>query len=388
MTSDKRSSLNTQISEEAAEWFIEFRTGEVDAAGRAAFDEWVRRSPEHLRAYVEIAAIWNEGSSVDAQRTLDIETLTTRARAEGNLVPLNPGSNGTAEGSVPDVRHDSLGAGHVPPAAQAPTVSRSVLRPRTFAIAASLLAALAGASVLTWFHFYGAPTYATEPGEQRTIRLADGSTVEMNSRSRVRIEFTNAERTVELLDGQALFRVAKNPSRPFTVVSGDTRVRAVGTQFDVYKKRDGTTVTVIEGRVAVLAPGQTAQVPPDVVTGRTHQPANAALVTPAVFLSTGEQVTISARTAPQPIRTNVAVATAWTQGQLVLESATLSEAAEEFNRYGARRLTVRDSGVHPLRLSGVFSTDPDFLIRYLKARADITVHETEREVQINRRDTP
>src|SRR6266404_6654330 len=114
MTSDKRSSLNTQISEEAAEWFIEFRTGEVDTARRAAFDEWVRRSPEHLRAYVEIAAIWNEGSSVDAQRTLDIETLTTRARAEGNLVALNTGPSNTAEASVPDVRHDPLGAGHVP----------------------------------------------------------------------------------------------------------------------------------------------------------------------------------------------------------------------------------------------------------------------------------
>src|SRR6266853_5244249 len=270
MTSDKRSSLNTQISEEAAEWFIEFRTGDVDAAGRAAFDEWVRRSPEHLRAYVEIAAIWNEGGSVDAQRTLDIETLTTRARAEGNLVTLNTGSDSTAEASVLDVYNNSLNGDHVPSAAQAPTVSRSVLRPRTFAIAASLLTALAGASLLTWFHFYNAPTYVTEPGEQRTIRLADGSTVEMDSRSRVRLEFTDAERTVELVDGQALFRVAKNPSRPFIVVSGDARVRAVGTQFDVYKKRDGTTVTVIEGRVAVLAPGQTAQVRPDVGTGRTQ----------------------------------------------------------------------------------------------------------------------
>src|SRR5882672_10407400 len=210
MTSNKRSSLNTQTSEEAAEWFIEFRTGEVDTAGRAAFDEWVRRSPEHLRAYVEIAAIWNEGSSVDAQRTLDIETLTTRARAEGNLVSLNTGPNNTAEASVPDVCSDSLNGGHVPSAAQAPTASRTALRPRTVAIAASLLTALAGASLLTWFHFYGAPTYVTEPGEQRTIRLADGSTVEMNSRSRLRIEFTDAERTVELLDGQALFRVAKN----------------------------------------------------------------------------------------------------------------------------------------------------------------------------------
>jgi ferric-dicitrate binding protein FerR (iron transport regulator) len=57
-------------------------------------------------------------------------------------------------------------------------------------------------------------------------------------------------RDIELLSGQALFDVAKDPGRPFVVRSGGTEVRAVGTQFDVYKKHHGVVVTVIEGRVS------------------------------------------------------------------------------------------------------------------------------------------
>ena len=60
---------------------------------------------------------------------------------------------------------------------------------------------------------------------------------------------------VELVEGQALFRVAKDHARPFVVQTAGIRVRAVGTQFDVYRKASGTQVTVVEGRVAVFAPG-------------------------------------------------------------------------------------------------------------------------------------
>jgi hypothetical protein len=105
-----------------------------------------------------------------------------------------------------------------------------------------------------------------------------------------------------------------------------------------------------------------------------------------VYLSAGEQVTLTREVPPKPVRANVSAATAWTQHQLVLESAPLNDVAEEFNRYSTRKLVVEDSGNHPLRLSGVFSTDPDFLIRYLRDRPDITVHETDSEIYISHHD--
>jgi transmembrane sensor len=164
-------------------------------------------------------------------------------------------------------------------------------------------------------------------------------------------------------------------------------VRAVGTQFDVYRKSEGTVVTVLEGRVAVTTDGLNAVASPNGPSTPVVADFLERITAPdTALLSAGEQVTLTRAVAPKPIRANVSAATAWTQHQLVLESKPLSEVAEEFNRYSARKLMVEESGRHPLRLSGVFSTDPDFLIRYLRDRPDITVRETESEIHISHHD--
>src|ERR1700736_2597807 len=85
--------LNTQIYEEACEWFVEFRSGDLDSSAQREFDLWVRRSPEHLAAYFEIAAIWNEGSFVDSMREWDTDTLISQAAADSAIiVPFQPQS--------------------------------------------------------------------------------------------------------------------------------------------------------------------------------------------------------------------------------------------------------------------------------------------------------
>jgi len=106
-------------------------------------------------------------------------------------------------------------------------------------------------------------------GEQRSIALADGSIIDLNARSRIRVRLSKDERDVELLQGQALFHVAKDNSRPFVVRSDTTVVRAVGTEFDVYRKKNGTVITVLEGRVVVESPyAATDQLSPRRVKGR------------------------------------------------------------------------------------------------------------------------
>jgi transmembrane sensor len=378
MTHDSRVRLNGQISEEAAEWFIEFRTGDIDNAGRRAFDAWLRSSPQHLCAYLEIAAIWNEGGSLDARRELDLDTLIALARWEDNIVSLDVRSPEAAAASRSDRAR--------------PTATKA----HRLAIAASLAFVVLSAAALFWVQSYRAATYETLVGEQRSIRLADGSVVTLNSRSRVLIRFTKHERTVELLEGQALFQVAKNPARPFVVRSGDANVRAVGTQFDVYKKRSGTIVTVLEGKVAVLAAidlGVVNSSGPYALPAQPRSPFEESGQRPsapepdaAVLLSAGEQLTVSAQALPRPTHVNVAATTAWRQRQLVFESAPLTEVAEEFNRYSTRKLVVEDLTSNELRLSGVFATDPDFLVNYLRERPDITVHETNAEIRIVRHD--
>jgi transmembrane sensor len=381
--------FNRQIADEASEWFVEFRVGDVDAAARERFDEWLRRSPEHIRAYMEIARTYVEMPNPHGTKPLDVEALIAYASSGENIVPFDP------VGSSPSHEPRALAQ---PKAQQgrAATHTRSPRR-RFLAVAASaLMVALAGG---VWWQSARYPSYSTDIGERRSITLADGSTVDLNARSKLRVEFSKNERRVELLDGQALFQVAKDKNRPFIVASGEATVRAVGTQFDVYRKDSGTTVTVLEGRVAVYSTAaQPATSPPASVKPEAqmlatpHSEAASSnppgLVDPsgsgAIFLSAGEQVTVTrAQTLPAPARVDIAVTTAWMQRRLIFDGSKLSDVVQEFNRYNKRQLVIEDAQLSDFHVSGVYSsTDPSSLIRFLREQRGMKITENENEVQI------
>ena len=331
-----RSRLNTQIYDEACEWFIECRAGDLSETSRSQFDCWLRKSPEHLSAYLEIAAIWNEGPSLDPSNKWDLQTLVSQANEDtGNVVTFARGE---------------LAA--IPPTEVPPR------RWRVFAIAACVATlVLVAAATSAWFVLSRAPVYVTATGEQRSLALEDGSAIELNSRSKIQVRYSKYERTVELLEGQALFDVTKDIARPFVVRSGEMWVRAVGTQFDVYKKPRGTVVTVLAGRVAVQG----------------------------VILATGEQAIVTPETVRKMEHPNVAGATAWTQRQIVFDSASLAEVAEEFNRYNPRELVIDRAALGNLHVSGIFSsTDSASLIRFLRQRPGLRITETPAEIRVEK----
>jgi transmembrane sensor len=363
-----RVKLNAQIYEEASTWFVESRAGDLDVSARRDLDKWLRKSPEHLSAYLEIAAIWSEGPALDASRRWDAESLIAQARMEpDNVVALG----GTSV--IPKLEE------LVPPSPAIESVAppRTPSHHRLFALASSVAALIAVGGTCAWLA-YSLPEYSTTVGEQRSIELADGSTVSMNSKSRIRVRYSKGERAIDLLEGQALFHVTKDRARPFIVSADGTRVRAVGTEFDVYEKRAGTVVTVLEGAVAVLAP---------VATGALR-PASDAVnpdVNSMISVSAGEQVTVTPKVTRKADHANLAAATAWTERRIIFESATLSEVAEEFNRYNRRQLVIQDPQLYDFHISGMFaSTDPDSLIRFLRERPGVEVIETESEIRISK----
>jgi transmembrane sensor len=425
---------NPQISEEAAEWFIEFRSGDVDPEGRRAFDAWLRASPEHLRAFIEMSALWHESGSIDPERKFSIEDIIARASAESTVIDFDAGTasrdSETSHVSVgyantKTARADGAGwmsAGQGAERQRTATVvsgesgRRAPNRLRRVALLATA-ATVVGLMVIVFVvrgQFHRQPVYATEVGEQRSFRLADGSTVILDSRSRLRLDFDDSVRAVDLLQGRALFRVAANPGRPFIVHAGGTTVRVMGTQFDVNENARATVVTVVEGRVAVYSGGgvggigngrgqldthQDEITQGDSTRGNTTQRDSTrgdstqrdstqgdSTQDDFTLLSAGEQLSVTAgEGSAQPVHANVSSVTAWTQGRLILESASLTEVADEFNRYSSRKLVAEDHGLAPLKLSGVFATDPDFLIQYLRNRPDIVVRETNTEVHIVRK---
>jgi transmembrane sensor len=404
--------LNRQILEEASDWFVNFRVGDVDAEASERFDEWLRRSPEHIRAYWEIAKTYVGLPPASAMSKVKADELISygQSHTSANVVPLNPSSR------IPEPRAPNV----VRAEGQIVVPGRSPRRHFLAAVAFAFALLIAGA---VWWQVQRYPLYATDAGERRSITLADGSTVDLNARSKLRIEFSNAERRVELMEGQALFQVAKDKHRPFLVHSGDALVRAVGTQFDVYRKDSGTTVTVLEGRVAVYstAHSETPIERPNTASQATNTEANAPSQqllpgastrdfssntsrahgrsgagaelpsppsdpsgTPAVFVSAGEQVTVTpdAIATPTPQHADLAAATAWMQRKLIFEGSKLIDVASEFNRYNTRHLVIEDSKLKDLQISGVYSsTDPASLIRFLQDQG-LKVTEDERELRI------
>jgi transmembrane sensor len=367
------------IVAEASAWFVEFREGHVPSQTRARFVEWLRRSPEHIQAYLEVSAAWSELPTRDPEGRFDVAALVARAHAsrDENVVPLGAPARG----------EDTPAAG-----------DNGFWRARAGLSAAAALASLAVAlGAWQWWH---AGAYATGVGEQRTVRLSDGSTVELNALSRIQVRLSRDRRDIELNEGQALFHVAKDPTRPFIVRTGDTDVRAVGTEFDVYRKLSGTTVTVLEGEVAVLpTDGQhlgTANrnvpdtVPPagDASPGRATPPEP--LGTPAaaaILLSAGEQITVTAHQVSKPKKTDTAAATAWTEQRLIFEATPLGDVAAEFNRYNAKKLVIGDAALGSLGISGVYSSaDPAALIGFLRAQPTLAITETQDEIRVTRRE--
>lgn len=447
MTSDSKMNLNLPIYEQAAEWLIELREGEVDVAERERLDAWFRASPEHIRAYLELSAIWEDGADPELDRTQSTEELIERGRRRNNIIALTAGppappgntsespSQGTeslaesARGQSFEATSASKTSDEEPrspremPQEHRDRVPRALWRGRrrpVWAAAAIVACAVAGAGVYQYAQRN--LTFATDTGEQRFVKLVDGSTMELNSRSRVRIRFTDGERDVDLIEGQALFHVAKDPARPFIVHSGSTLVRAVGTQFDVYRKANGTTVTVVEGRVAVLSPIIQAErarspsgsaVSPEVPSSDHSTPSflpkevtRAAPTAPAsqnpegsapadkvlssasnaIYLSAGEQITIGAQVVPHAMRTDTAVATAWIQHELVFDSVPLIEVAQEFNRYNSRQLVISDPGLRDFHITGIFSSaDPASLLKFLRAQHDIVVEETDENIRVSKK---
>lgn len=329
-----RRELGAGILEEASSWVIELSEGELDAQQRAQLDRWLRRSPEHVQAFLEISAAWEESSRLKAPRDAELDALIARVISESNVVPLAAS----------------------PPAIRVRHKPRSLVQ--RLAIAASVVLAV---GTLAWWGLARPESYSTRIGEQRSIALADGSVVQLNSQSQLRVRFSKNERLVELSRGQALFEVFKDASRPFIVVSDSARVKAVGTQFDVNHHKQGIVVTVVEGRVAVTQPS-------------TTQP---------MYLVAGDRVTLGSNVAPRTERANVDSALAWTHRRLIFDDTPLTEVIEEFNRYNVRRFVIDDASLEGFHIRGTFDANkPERLVTFLSQRFDLSVVETQEEIRL------
>lgn len=192
--------------------------------------------------------------------------------------------------------------------------------------------------------------YRTGVGERRVVKLPDGSIVTMNTSTRMAVAFTDGRRLIRLSRGQALFEVAHDAARPFTVEAADRQVTALGTIFEVRVDPGRVNVILFRGRVVVDRQ-------PDAGSGNDE-----VRVQPTI-LKPGQQFDVELG-APQKVATvDVDRQSLWRTGFVEFDDETLGHAVAEMNRYASKPIVLDNDGVASLRVSGLFRTgSPDQFI--------------------------
>lgn len=182
-------------------------------------------------------------------------------------------------------------------------------------------------------------TFATPIGGHMTVKLADGSVIELNTDTVLHTDFTPEKRAVQLVKGEAYFQVEHNAARPFTVTVGAHRIVDLGTKFFVRTSAKQLDVALVEGSARLESTDASAQTKPTVLM-------------PGDFaVATATSIGVSRKKVHE-----LADDLAWRSGMLVFHNARLVDAASEFNRYGDMKLVITDS-VSRLTINGAFPTN-------------------------------
>ncbi len=310
------------IEREATDWVVRLGSDQRTGADDVAFKDWLEIAPEHANAYAEQQALWS--GIAELSNNDDAKTFLAR-----------------------------------------PEPSHPILTRRRILMGGSVAAAAAGIAIVAP-QFFGPSRYATAKGEQRTIDLADGSVIALNTDSALTVDLTKSERRITLERGQAFFKVAKDRSRPFRVFAGTYEVRALGTAFDVHRVGDAAKVTLEEGSVAIF----------DGMNPQALTTPNFLAVRPTLILKPDQQVVMAKKAPIVVAKIDPRSIAPWRYGELVLDETPLGDIVEDLNRYGGPQIVLADPKLAELRVSGVFHTGrPDLLVEALTAGFPVRVSE-------------
>jgi transmembrane sensor len=269
----------------AIDWLMRRNEGRLSRREQAAFDAWLAADPRNRAAFDDISEMFGRLTAMEFDRA-------PRRRAHG--------------------------------------------APRAVATLSAIAALVALVVFFDDVSMWLRSDYYAAPGATTLMTLADGSRVQLDSRSAIAVRYAAGERRVALVEGQAWFEVAPDAARPFVVEAAGGTVTALGTAFDVSLEQGRTSVTVGEHRVAVASGGSA------VVVGEGQ-----------------ESVYAPGRSAEPPRVADLARATAWRNRSLIFDDATLGEVVAALGRYHRGHVVFADPALRARRVSGVFgSSDP------------------------------
>lgn len=273
------------LENQAIEWLVKLNNPAISQQEQDAFQKWLSQSPEHQLAYIKAEALWS------------VSAKAVTANKPGYFVHWR------------------------------------------YAFA-SLVLVLCG----SWFYLSSnkieTTDYITAIGEKKEIVLSDGSTVNLNNQTHIRVSISDSERHVDLLQGEALFQVTVNPKKPFDIDTGDGVVRVLGTRFSVNRYDESTLVTVVEGRVAL---GQKPLTKDDV------------FIALQVLTDSQQQSMSGAFAGKQPEIVNPQNELAWEENRLIYKGAELRKVIRDLERIYPIKIQLKDSALGSRKMTAVLN---------------------------------
>lgn len=282
-----------EITDEAADWVERKMHSTWSTIDEAALESWLSESPAHRIAFWRLDGAWSETSRLTALRS--------------------PPSHRSRVASLPRLR---------------PTVSKSL------AVAAVIVAL--GFSISGYFSSRST-TYSTGLGERKTLTLADGSQIELNTNTVLRAADSGTARKVWLDRGEAYFRVKHDAAHPFEVIVAGQRITDLGTEFNVRTDGDRLKIAVVQGKVRF-----------DGKSGGAHTE----LLPGDVAVAEASKLSLTRLPAPE-----LASRLSWRSGKLMFHHTPLAQVAAEFNRYNSQQVIVTDQQARTLTINGTFATN-------------------------------
>ncbi|MNM91386.1 fec operon regulator FecR [compost metagenome] len=299
------------VRQQAAEWFARVQDTPGDAVLQAQLHAWLEADPQHSEEYEHLVSLWRAADFIPRQR------LDALCQPE--------------------------------PVQQLPR--RRFLR-QALAAGVAVVALGLGFSGWQYQRLNHHAQLQTAFAERRQVLLPDGSQLELNGATQLQVDYSPKRRQIRLDAGEAMFIVAHDSNRPFVVDTAQGSVTVTGTRFDVRLDPGATRVAVEQGSVRVQG-----------------KDASLAQLTAGLGIHIDAQGKLAS-----PYAVNAAALTAWRQGKLVFDNATLAEVVAEASRYRTEPLRVAPGKVAQMRLSSTFSIDDtDALLRALPSILPVAI---------------
>jgi len=309
-----------EIEDAAASWLERKNFAQWREADQAELEEWLAASWSHRVAFWRLETAWSRAERLTALRN-PARTKIEPAKKAGPSLLLRAAS-------------------------------------------AMLIAAIAGVWGYTQFERPNDTRYATGLGERKTLQLADGSRIELNTATTLRVSRGSDHRTVWLDKGEAYFDIKHNAANPFTVFAAGHRISDLGTKFSVRSDANRLKVSLVEGLARI-----------DDANGASK--AASAILSPGdVALATATSLKV-VKKPEQELRDQLG----WRRGLLVFVHATLADVAAEFNRYNETKIVIADPAVAQRRIGATFPSQDleDFAVL---ARTSLRLHVEQRDGNI------